>query len=251
VSGRIYLNSLGRTFLSHVTRVFQELEDVRVEVSEQGNPAFNKVRVSSSTIGLCAQLFTIYISQNPDSVFSFFTQTPDVILDQLQSGEIDFAILPKPIISPEIEWLPLLNETLALVVSAKHRLAERKSINLLDLENENFIVQRGAEEFDEELTRTFERLQFVPKVVFETNELEVAFHATDQGLGILLIPYFTATRFFKNSAFNFKYVPLRTSVVTRTIGIARLKGHYLTKQAKHFYNFTVQYLTKMNELQQQ
>ncbi|MEX5624290.1 LysR substrate-binding domain-containing protein, partial [Pseudomonas syringae] len=76
------------------------------------------------TTYLVGPLIEAFHSRHPKITVNLKEISQERIEELLLAGELDVGIAFDEINTPDIEAIPLLNETLALVVNRKHRLAE-------------------------------------------------------------------------------------------------------------------------------
>lgn len=241
VGGRIRLNNTGRIFLNHVNKIFLDVAEARTEISDQTGPGQNHISIAVSPMGICTELITGYAADNPHVSFTQFVHALDNLIPSLESAEVDFAISNEKIQTPDIEWLPLMSEPVMVLVSKNHRFSRLKYVEMDQLLDEDFVLQRSSFHPRGEYAELFDAFFCEPKTTFVTNELHNAYAMTEMGRGIMLTSYFSARQLTQRGAWRLTAVPLKASMHQRTIGVAKLKGHYLTKTVRQFYEYTIEY----------
>ncbi|WP_256207000.1 LysR substrate-binding domain-containing protein, partial [Pseudomonas sp. ABFPK] len=93
------------------------------------------------------------------------------IEELLLAGELDVGIAFDEIHSSDIEAIPLLNETLALVMNRRHRLAEERSITSHGLSAESLVLLSTEFATREQIDRYCRKYEINPKVQMEANAL--------------------------------------------------------------------------------
>lgn len=249
INRTIRLNSLGHIFLEHTYHVFNELREAEIEMKDGMGPVPNIIHFASTTHGLCNDLIKIYMKSHPETTFHYYSHGVDTVLESLKNGSVDFAVANAPVHSPQIEWQPLMNETLALVICENHPFTKRTYIDLEDLQDEKLIVQNSSIGKSGEHDDIFRKSDINTSNVFFTNEMEAAFAAAELGVGSFVVSYLTAQRLLQNPTHTAKIVPLRTPYYANTVGILMLKGHYLTVPVKRFHQFVLDYFTELAEKQ--
>jgi DNA-binding transcriptional LysR family regulator len=116
------------------------------------------------------------------------------LIRQLRAGAADLGLLTLPIDDPNLVSVPVLREELLLVTAAQHPLARRRQITPQDLVRQPFVLfeqgsgtRRAIEEF-------FVREQIAPKVVTETENVEIIKAFVRVGMGVTIIPYQAVAR---------------------------------------------------------
>ncbi len=249
VGGRIRLNDTGRRFLRRAERIFTELNEARLELAD-GEDGGKPVSVGASNVGLCSDLFTGYMRRYPQQRVRLFNDAPEALCRRLESGELDFAVSTRPLRAPEIEWQTLLDERLVILTAQDSPLAGRDFLTLPELANERFVVQCSAAWAEGEYMHIFNGQPYTPDAVFFTNELETAFHMVELGVGILVCSYLTAQRMMKNPNHLMRAVPLQMEQAARPVGLARWKGHYLTRSAQRLFEYAADFFRRLQHEQQ-
>lgn len=133
----IRLNEYGRVFLDKVDQSLSILEDVRQELNDMTGNISGMVDI----IAVCA------MSLLPDLLGKFRQQYPNIRFHLAQHSvntplptTFNVCITTSPQRVPNCESIPLMTEEIYLAVPSNHRLANRKSIRLIEAADEEFIV---------------------------------------------------------------------------------------------------------------
>lgn len=248
VGGRIRLNNTGRTFLKYVNKIFLDVAEARTEISDQTGPGQNHISIAVCPMGISNELITGYAAENPQVSFTQFVHSIDNLIPSLESAEVDFAISNEKIQTPEIEWMPLMSEPVMVLVAENHPLSQSKYVEMHQLLDERFVIQRSSFHPKGEYAELFEPFLCEPKASFVTNELNNAYSMTEMGAGIMLVSYFAAKQLTYRGMWKLTPIPLKANFSKRIIGVAKLKGHYLTKTVQNFYDYTINYYAHQDKL---
>lgn len=242
VSGRIRLNQIGQRFYRQTARIFLAVQDAQQEVADYSNQSSKEVNFAVTASNLCTGLLTAFMADHKDYRIRQFLHTHTNALSLLEEGEVDFVIATSPMRSSLIEWTTLLEERLMLLVSDKNPLAEESLIGLDQLRQCNFVVMRSAFHPAGEFASFFEGVDFSPNISFVTNEFEPMVAMVELDIGVAITSEQTANKLIANTKRRLVAVPVDTSYPGRTVGVARLKGHYFTKAVDSLFQFTKLYL---------
>lgn len=110
----------------------------------------NRRQVKSLAIGitptaeenLVPYVFASYCNKNPKVHINIVTNNINIIYDMLKSYELDLAIIEGRITDERFTSILLDTDYLCLAVSPQHKFAKKKSVNLLELKKENFILRQ-------------------------------------------------------------------------------------------------------------
>lgn len=248
VSGRIRLNNMGKIYLRRVEDVFRNLHEASLELTSQEEAYLTQISIASTTMSLCPLMLEAYLKIHPTQPFSHFVHSDDEIKRLLEMGDVDFAICSREIHGHDISWIPLLDDQLIILAPSDHPLCSRRYVEVQDLKNERFIVQRSASNLYGEYSAIFDDAGFIPHTCIVTNELEVLIRAVDAGAGIAVASFITSVRHTHSTVP--KMLPLKTDNFHRTIGIARLNGHFFSKPVQEFYDFVIAYYKEQEIVQE-
>ena len=248
---QIQLNQFGRALLRRVERVFGELEDAKREIADLAGVERGSIALAVLIPQVLPDLLRAFLVDHPHVDFRLFHQYSSfTVQQQLERGEIDLCITSPPIEQPGIGWMSLMNEEIYLMVPPGHRLAQRTSIDLTEVEHEPFISLKPGNT-TRDLTDSFCRQAgFTPKVAFEGDEPSTIRGLVTAGLGVgfiseLVMSNATVEPFWKNGA----VIPLhiREPQCQRIIGLAWRKEHYLSQAAQQFREFLVYYFEQIQQ----
>ncbi|MFN2449922.1 MAG: LysR family transcriptional regulator [Candidatus Baltobacteraceae bacterium] len=188
----VRLNRYGTAFLRHVERALAVLDEGRRELADladrdAGIIAFGFAHALGT--GVVPDLIAAFRTRYPRARFQLFQNASHIIVDELEAGEVDLALVsPLPQTSARIEAIKLASEELFLAVPHDHALAHRKSINLAQLHDETFVCLRegyGLRSLTDEFCA---QAGFAPKIAFEGEEIATLRSLVAVGLGVAIIP---------------------------------------------------------------
>jgi DNA-binding transcriptional LysR family regulator len=188
----VRLNRYGRAFLRHVDRALGAIGEGRREVSEladreAGVIAFGFAHALGTRV--VPDLIAGFRQDHPRARFQLLQNASHIILEGLEAGEVDLALVsPVPPTSERVESIELASEELFLTVPHDHRLAKRRNVQLAELHDDTFVCLRKGYAL-RTLTDAFcAQAGFVPKIAFEGEEIATLRGLVAVGLGVAIIP---------------------------------------------------------------
>ena len=141
---------------------------------------------------------------------------PDDVLPLVLSGELDIALVYAYDLVPrtwpeELTVLPLLDESLLVMVPAGHQ-AAKNNVKLEDLKDERWIASRDGTSGATCLTRLCAAAGFAPKIAFRSNDYEVVQSLVAAGVGVALVPALGHRELSGTHAMPLRHKPLRRHV---------------------------------------
>jgi DNA-binding transcriptional LysR family regulator len=227
---RVALTPAGLAFLPRARRLLAEVEEARAEIQE-----LSGLRKGTLAIGAIPSVATHLL---PPVLATFHERHPGIsltlreggshhLLQALDSGELDLAIVILPVRQPVIETRPLMAERLVLAVRAGHPLADRHEVGLRELRMVSFVMFRQGYDLREVTEAACRRLGFEPRAAVEGGEMDSVLRLVAEGLGVAVVPEMVA-----EPAAGLVGVPIQEPVLTRTIALARRRDRFLSAAAR-------------------
>lgn len=242
---RIQLNHIGERFYARTQRIFVDVKEALTEISDIAGSHTKEVKIASTASNICTELLSFFMAEHPDYHITQFIHGQPHVQELLETGSIDFAITTGPFESGIIEWTPLIQEQLVILMSKKHTLATAKELSIPQVRNERFVLLRSAFHPEGEFADSFKAAGFQPSPAFITNEYEVMAAMVEQNVGIAVASELTVRKLLKNYGHWLIGIPLDCTT-GRTIGLAHLRGHYFTKAVEIFYHYAVDFFSGLN-----
>src|SRR4051794_33680068 len=142
----VALTEAGKTFLPQARAVLRQLEEARVEVQELSGLRKGTLAVGAPpSVGthLLPRALAAFSRQHPGIALTFREGGSRTLVQLLEEGELDMAVVIQPIRHPALETLALLDEELLLAVPSAHALAAgQRRVRVRDLKHEPFVLLR-------------------------------------------------------------------------------------------------------------
>lgn len=104
---------------------------------------------------------------------------------EINAGRLD-CIFVSSYSVPGLPFIPIGNDELLLATPKGHRLAEKLTVSLADINGEDFILSADGLEY--ETGKIFELNNIKPKIRYQINEDFAALKMVEQGFGITILP---------------------------------------------------------------
>ncbi|WP_433957198.1 LysR family transcriptional regulator [Cytobacillus horneckiae] len=231
----IRLNQFGQIFLERVENMMKEFNEGKKEIQDLLEP-------ESGTISL-GFLHTLSTNLIPDLISSFRMDYPKIkfklgqgpshiLLDQLQSGEIDLCLIAPNDVKHPVRWEELWSEELFVIVPKNHKFADYQSIKLEQLANEPFIHLKKGFSLRITVEQLFQEGEITPDITFEGEEADTVAALVAAGLGISILPDLKGIDKSK-----LLQIPLSWPMSKRRIGLAWVEGRYISPANDKFKSF--------------
>lgn len=223
----VTLTQAGQIMLGAAEAVAAELEHAQQQVARlsTGRPQLTVATFTSGGRLLLPAALARLMAVHPRTVLHVREGEPEDTLPLVRQGAVDLALAyhfdgPLPVgpgPSSSLEWTPLLEDPLHVVLPQGHRLADRDALDLAELATEPWVL--GCLKTETYLRRYAERAGFDPDVRGTTTDYFFARSLVAAGVGISLIPSIALTPEIPGLC----TVPIRPPAPIRHIGVAAIR----------------------------
>ena len=240
----VKLTKYGRFFLQYVENSLNELE--------VGEKKLKVLMNSSSGVIDLGFIYTLGAYVMPNLIkeflniekyknisFSLFQGTTHNIITGLKSEKFDLGFCSFVENEPDIDFVPILEEQLVLIVSKNHELASLDNIDLKDVANYPFVYFNKDSGIRPLIDSLFNKVNITPKIICEVEEDTAVLGLVAVNYGIAIIPKISL---IKN--FDVKVLHITSPIVKRYIYLASLKNRYISPSANQFRNYILNNLSK-------
>jgi LysR family transcriptional regulator, hydrogen peroxide-inducible genes activator len=164
----------------------------------------------------------------PEVDLRFTEETTAQLVERLQAGDLDLAVSALPVRNQDIVCRELTREPLFLAVAKGHPYAEKKEVDLHDLQTEKLLLLKEGHCLREDVLMSCARAKAELRPAFESDQLASIFQFVRSGFGMTVVPAMAAPH-----STGCKLVPLRGNNFRR-IGYLRARRHFVTRPMSEF-----------------
>src|SRR5262245_46166732 len=228
----VRLTDLGQVFLPRARTILNELRAAKDEVAEKQTSVSGPVCVG--VIPTIAPYFlpariALFTRKYPKATITVVEDVTVKLLDRLRAGLIDLAIMALPARGHDLECFSLRTERLFAILPKDHRLAGKRSVRMKELREEPFLLLKDDHCFRDTTIEVCKRARVLPQIVFESGQFSSILGMVAAGLGVSIVPEMALERRPDCSS-----VLISDERASRTIGVAALKGHFLSRVPRAF-----------------
>ncbi|MFF3002215.1 LysR family transcriptional regulator [Kitasatospora sp. NPDC057940] len=224
----VTLTRVGQIMVGAAESVAAELEHAQQQITELSTGR-TQLTVATFTSGgqfLLPAALTQLMAAHPRTVLHVREGEPEDTLPLVRQGAVDLALAyhfdgPLPVgpgPGSSLEWMPLLEDPLYVVLPPGHRLADRDALDLADLAAEPWVL--GCLKTEAYLRRYAEQAGFDPEIHGTTTDYFFARSLVAAGMGISLIPSIALAPELP----GLSAVPIKSPGPIRHIGVATISG---------------------------
>ncbi|MGA2655353.1 MAG: LysR substrate-binding domain-containing protein [Gammaproteobacteria bacterium] len=220
----VRLTPAGEIIAQKATRILQDIEAIKTYAHTLQDKEAGDIHMGIiPTLGpyLMPQLVQTTHKKLPKLSLWLHEQKTQTLIQQLEHGQLDLAIMALPINNDALITLPLFTEEFYLAVNQMHPLAKKKSIQFKDLNDEKLLLLSDGHCMRDQTLSICDSIQTVHMSDFQATSLETLRHMVAQNLGVTLFPKLAT----KIATKNIEYIPFKKPAPYREIGLVFRKTH--------------------------
>lgn len=248
----VALSKYGREFLPYVEKALAELEQGADKIKESASNAQGVINVGfiyTLSSHFIPELISGYrkVEQKPNIRFALqegTTQdecTADLIV-RLKTGKIDLvfaSLVPK---DSDVEFVPICEQKLVVLLPYDNPLAQNNEIDLKDLEPYPLIHYSGKPGLKREINRQYAKVNLIPKVCCEVGDDVSMAGLVAAKIGIAIVP---ENPTFRN--FDIKILPIGNPKYKRIIYFGYMKNRQETLPIQKFKKYVIDSFKEFTE----
>jgi DNA-binding transcriptional LysR family regulator len=197
VGRKIRITPAGETLLRLSRRVFEDIDEARASIRESQRTLSGTLRLVGG-MTVCLYVFPPLLKEfrraHPAVEVKVIPGATPRLVRQLRAGAADLGLLTLPVNDPNLISTPVMREELLLVTAPTHSLARRRQIGPQDLVGQPFVLFEASSNSRRTIDEFFMKEHISPRVVSETENVEIIKAMVQIGLGITIIPYQAVAR---------------------------------------------------------
>ncbi len=186
----VEITAVGAEFIKHAHNIVSKVAEARQNILDY--VSLKKGNLSLGTIPILGHydlpsLIATFQKNFPDISLDILEEMDEELLQMVHFSKIDAAFVQRTHPDLDLRYYPLLLDKMVAVVSPRHPLAYRKSVDLRELAGESFIVPRITSGHYQDFHKACTAAGFDPKVVLHCSVVKtmVGFVREDVGITVL------------------------------------------------------------------
>jgi len=184
------LSDAGRAFLPYAERTMATVDEGRQLVTNlrQGNVGELVIAAAPAvSTYVLPEILRVFRTTYPKVRLGVKTGHTEEVLEMVLRAEAHIGI-GRPIQHPDIELIPVLDDEMLLVASARHPFARRGKVRMDELAAERLILFDRTSSYHELTSSLFRQAGVVPASTLELDNVEAAKKMVQHNLGVALLP---------------------------------------------------------------
>lgn len=234
----VVLTKCGKIFLEEVEKSLEilDLGVSRLKMIGRGEGKIEIAFLSTLGTNLVPGIVQNFLHMNQDKSieFNFNTGVTLDIIEGLKSNKYDIAFCSKVEKEPSIEFIPIAQQELVLIVPKNHELSTREKIDLKDTVEYPQIIFGKRSGLRQVVDGLFEKIGEKPKILYEVEEDQVIAGLVSKEFGIAVVPNMPILKFM-----DVKVIKIESPSWERNFYLATMKNKYHAPVIQEFKSFVM------------
>nr|WP_092074144.1 LysR family transcriptional regulator [Dendrosporobacter quercicolus]NSL47734.1 LysR family transcriptional regulator [Dendrosporobacter quercicolus DSM 1736]SDM78844.1 DNA-binding transcriptional regulator, LysR family [Dendrosporobacter quercicolus] len=239
------LTTEGQVFLQSVADILNRLQDATAEIQKYRQLQKGTIKVGvPPMIGsfLFPEILAQFTLLYPQLQLSIIEESSFALRQLLERGELDLGIVNLYQPTLLLETIRITTEEIVACLPLKHPMANRTTIDMKDLQNEQFILFKEGAYNRHVILEECKRHGFAPNILLSSDQIETIKGLVIKGVGISFLIR-AVTR--QNSDFAAIHL---SNPLHLQFGLAWKKDRYLSKAAQAFIKFITEIICPPNTI---
>jgi DNA-binding transcriptional LysR family regulator len=243
---RIQITPIGETLLQLSHRVFADIRDTSAGILDTKKKLTGTLRLVGG-MTVCLYVFPTLLKEfrrhHPDVDIKVLTGGTPRLVRKLRSGAADLGLMTLPIDDPTLATVPVIREELLLAVPRGHKLAGGRSVPPAALVRQPFILFEGGSNTRRVIDEFFVRADIKPRVVAETENVEIIKSMVASGLGVSILPFQSVARETRGGTLSLSRIDGQTLV--RETGWVHLRSDRVPRMVREMMDTLTRILPRL------
>lgn len=235
---QLTLTDVGQLFLEQSQKILNLHEQLPDEINQMKSQGTGHIRIGlSSMVDMKKFVKTLrrYHRYYPNVTYNLTENGGKSIEGQLLNNELDIGLTSLPVDSSLFEHLALYKEHFHIVMHHQHPLADRDSLTLTDLVDEDFIIFNEDYYVNDMIMSTCRKYGFVPNVISHISQWNIIQYLIDAEIGISILPDSIINSLA--SSHTIKTFPVDEDILSWEIGLIWKRESYLNYATKAWIDY--------------
>ena len=229
------LTEAGKTYLDFCRDVVRRVEEFEAALDEYRDGVEGEVRIASiysialTEMHRLREQFSIFC---PSVELKVEYLRPDKVLEAVENGSADLGLVSYPEPTRTLAVIPWREEKMALAVAPNHRLGQRPSVRLEDLQNEAYVAFDPDLMIRKETDRFLREAGIQVRIVMNFDNIQMVKEAVALGQGVSILPDRTMQNEIEQR--RLRAVRLDAPGLVRPVGVIHRKRMKFNRAARSF-----------------
>lgn len=235
---RVVVTEAGRVLYDYARQMLNLLDEAALAIDQLHGLERGTLRVGgSTTVGIYVLPMALgaFKKHHPGVAISLEIGSREALQAKLLADDLDIAVMAPPVLDPELDFEPLMDDELVMVVPQGHPLSGRRGLRLQDFAGESFLMREPASDTRQCVEDLARREGVELQVGMELGSNGAIKHAVEGGLGVAVLSRHAVT--LEQSARSLVVVEVQGFPIRRTWGYVLLRRRHMPSALREFVEF--------------
>ena len=189
---KVRLTSAGQALFELSRRVLSDIHETTAGIRDHQQAPAGTLHLGGG-MTVCLHVFPSLLKEfrrrHPDVEVKLTTGGTPQLLERVRSGTVDVALLTLPVEGADLMQVPVLREELLLVTHPSNPVGRQRRIRARDLDEQPLVLFERGSSTRRVIDDMIAREQIGPRIVMETENVEILKALVAIGMGLTVIPY--------------------------------------------------------------
>lgn len=189
---KVRLTDAGEALLQLSRRVLTDIRETAAAIADHQAALKGTLRLGGG-MTVCLHVFPDllreYRRKHREVEVKLTTGATPQMVERLRAGALDVALLTLPVDGADLMQVQVMREELLLATHPSHPLARQRHIAPADLDGRPCVLFERGSSTRRVIDEMFVREQIQPRIVMETENVEILKALTSSGMGMTIVPY--------------------------------------------------------------
>jgi len=234
---KVRLTAAGTALLDLSRRVLTDVRETTASIVDQQQTLAGTLHLAGG-MTVCLHVFPALLKEfrrrHPNVDVKLTTGATPVLLERIRSGVIDVGLLTLPVDGTDLTQVPVMREELLLVLPPAHKLARLRRVSPADLVGQPWVLFERGSSTRRVIDDMMHRDGIRPRIVMETENVEILKALTMIGMGLTILPYQALAREVRSGTLRCKRITGVTMV--RETGWVYVRGARVPRMVQHMFD---------------
>ena len=234
---KVRLTAAGTALLDLSRRVLADVRATTASIVDQHETLAGTLHLGGG-MTVCLHVFPALLKEfrrrHPNVEVKLTTGATPMLLERIRSGAIDAGLLTLPVEGADLTQAPVMREELLLVMPPSHKLAKLRRVSPADLLGQPWVLFERGSSTRRVIDEMMQRDGIRPRIVMETENVEILKALTMIGMGLTILPYQALVREVRSGTLRCKRISGVTMV--RETGWVYVRGARVSRMVQHMFD---------------
>ena len=233
---KVRLTAAGTALLDLSRRVLADVRETTASIVDQQQTLAGTLHLGGG-MTVCLHVFPALLKEfrkrHPRVDVKLTTGATPQLLERLRSGALDVGLLTLPVEGTDLMQVPVMREELLLVMHPAHKLAKQRRVAPGDLVGQPWVLFERGSSTRRVIDDMMQRDGIRPRIVMETENVEILKAFAMIGLGLTILPYQALAREVRSGSLRCRRI---TGVsMVRETGWVYVRGARVPRMVQHMF----------------